>query len=724
MTSLRFNEAKKRVERLRELLNRYTYEYYVSDAPTVSDSEFDALMQELEDLEKEFPELQSPNSPTKRVGGQVNKNFIQGKHEFPMLSLSNTYSREEISDFVARAEKALPEETELEWVCELKYDGVAISLLYENGKFMRALTRGDGVQGDDVSDNIRTIKTVPLEIYGENIPERFEIRGEVIYPHEAFEKFNKQRIENGEEPFANPRNAASGSIKLLDTKEVAKRKLECFLYFLMGDDLDEMETHYERLKAAKSWGFNVPRYMALARNIDEIMSFIDEWDIERDNLPFDIDGIVIKLNKVSLWNKLGNTTKSPRWATAFKFKAEQAQSRLLTLEYQVGRTGVVTPVAVFEPVWLGGTTVKRASVHNADFIAKLGLCEGDTVIIEKGGEIIPKIVGKIETKTDENNTPKEFDETPKEKNKTAFQNTRNTVLPNVSLMSENQEAFIHKPIHFIENCPVCGAKLIRQEGEAAHYCPNYNHCPPQILGRFQHFISKKAMNIEYLGGEKMKAILDEGLVEDFASLYDLTESDLIGITSGREDNKATIREKGAANIIRAIEQSKSVEFERVLYALGIRYVGEVTAKKLAQYNKTIDNLANASYEQLVEIDDVGESVARNVAGWFANPENIALIERLKERGLCFEVKEKSGRNALQGLSFVISGTFSSFSREELKSLIEENAGRVVGSISSKVDYVVCGDNMGPQKRKKAEELNVKMINEQQFADLLNQNEEA
>ena len=724
MTSLRFNEAKERVERLRELLNRYTYEYYVSDAPTVSDSEFDALMRELEDLENEFPNLQSPNSPTKRVGGQVNKNFIQGKHEFPMLSLSNTYSREEISDFVARAEKALPEEKELEWVCELKYDGVAISLLYENGKFVRALTRGDGVQGDDVSDNIRTIKTVPLEIYGENIPERFEIRGEVIYPHDAFEKFNKQRIENGEEPFANPRNAASGSIKLLDTKEVAKRKLECFLYFLMGDDLDEMETHYERLKAAKSWGFNVPRYMALARNIDEIMSFIDEWDIERDNLPFDIDGIVIKLNKVSLWNKLGNTTKSPRWATAFKFKAEQAQSHLLTLEYQVGRTGVVTPVAVFEPVWLGGTTVKRASVHNADFITKLGLCEGDTVIIEKGGEIIPKIVGKIETKTDENKTPKEFHETPKEKNKMPFQDTQNAVLSDAFSEAENQEASIHKPIHFIENCPVCGAKLIRQEGEAAHYCPNYNHCPPQILGRFQHFISKKAMNIEYLGGEKMKAILDEGLVEDFASLYDLTESDLIGITSGREDNKATIREKGAANIIRAIEQSKSVEFERVLYALGIRYVGEVTAKKLAQYNKTIDNLANANYEQLVKIDDVGESVARSVAGWFANPENIALIERLKERGLCFEVKEKSGRNALQGLSFVISGTFSSFSREELKSLIEENAGRVVGSISSKVDYVVCGDNMGPQKRKKAEELNVKMINEQQFADLLNQNEEA
>lgn len=717
MTSLRFNEAKERVERLRQLLNRYTYEYYVSDAPTVSDSEFDALMRELEDLEKAFPNLQSSNSPTKRVGGQINKNFIQGKHEFPMLSLSNTYSREEISDFVARAEKALPEQTELEWVCELKYDGVAISLLYENGKFVRALTRGDGIQGDDVSDNIRTIKTVPLEIYGENIPERFEIRGEVIYPHKAFEQFNKQRIENGEEPFANPRNAASGSIKLLDTKEVAKRKLECFLYFLMGDDLAEMKTHYERLKAAKSWGFNVPPYMALAKSIDEIMSFIDEWDVERDNLPFDIDGIVIKLNKVSLWNKLGSTAKSPRWATAFKFKAEQAQSRLLTLEYQVGRTGVVTPVAVFEPVWLGGTTVKRASVHNADFIAKLGLCEGDTVIIEKGGEIIPKIVGKIESPFCKNKTPKE-------KNKTPIHDEQKGVLSNASLKSENQETFEPKPIGFIENCPVCGAKLIRQEGEAAHYCPNYNHCPPQILGRFQHFISKKAMNIEYLGGEKMKAILDRGLIEDFASLYDLRESDLIGITSGREENKATIREKGAANIIRAIEQSKNVEFERVLYALGIRYVGEVTAKKLAQYNKTIDNLAQATYEQLIEIDEIGESVARSLVAWFANPENIALIERLKERGLCFEVKEKSGGNALQGLSFVISGTFTSFSREELKRIIEENAGRVVGSISSKVDYVVCGDNMGPQKRKKAEELNVKMIDQQQFADLLNQNKGA
>mgnify|MGYP002677508714 FL=1 len=717
MTSLRFNEAKERVERLRQLLNRYTYEYYVSDAPTVSDSEFDALMRELEDLEKAFPNLQSPNSPTKRVGGQINKNFIQGKHEFPMLSLSNTYSREEISDFVTRAEKALPEQTELEWVCELKYDGVAISLLYENGKFVRALTRGDGIQGDDVSDNIRTIKTVPLEIYGENIPERFEIRGEVIYPHKAFEQFNKQRIESGEEPFANPRNAASGSIKLLDTKEVAKRKLECFLYFLMGDDLAEMKTHYERLKAAKSWGFNVPPYMALAKSIDEIMSFIDEWDVERDNLPFDIDGIVIKLNKVSLWNKLGSTAKSPRWATAFKFKAEQAQSRLLTLEYQVGRTGVVTPVAVFEPVWLGGTTVKRASVHNADFIAKLGLCEGDTVIIEKGGEIIPKIVGKIESPFCQNKTPKE-------KNKTPIHDEPKGVLSNASLKSENQETFEPKPIGFIENCPVCGARLIRQEGEAAHYCPNYNHCPPQILGRFQHFISKKAMNIEYLGGEKMKAILDKGLVEDFASLYDLRENDLIGITSGREENKATIREKSAANIIRAIEQSKNVEFERVLYALGIRYVGEVTAKKLAQYNKTIDNLAQATYEQLIEIDEIGESVARSLVAWFANPENIALIERLRERGLCFEVKEKSGGNALQGLSFVISGTFTSFSREELKRIIEENAGRVVGSISSKVDYVVCGDNMGSQKRKKAEELNVKMINQQQFAELLNQNKGA
>ncbi|MEE0983795.1 MAG: NAD-dependent DNA ligase LigA, partial [Bacteroidales bacterium] len=528
--------------------------YYVLDKPTIDDIQFDFLMKELESLESEYLQLQDVNSPTMRVGGQINKGFVQGEHNFPMLSLANTYSREEIAEFVSRTEKALPEESELEWVCELKYDGVAVSLLYENGRFVRALTRGNGLVGDDVSDNIRTIKSIPLELYGENIPQRFEIRGEVIYPHKSFEEFNKKRIENGEEPFANPRNAASGSLKLLNPKEVAERKLDCFLYYIMEQGNSESKTHYERLQLAKTWGFNVPKYIAIAKNIDEIMSFIDEWNEERNNLPFDIDGIVIKLNNIELWEHLGATAKSPRWATAFKFKAEQAQSKLLNIEYQVGRTGVITPVAVFEPVWLGGTWVKRASVHNAEQMQKLDLCEGDTVLIEKGGEIIPKIVGKINLES-------------------AATNQRNN-----SLILENK-----KMIQFIENCPVCNTKLVRQEGEAAHYCPNYNHCPPQLLGRLQHFVSKKAMNIEWLGGERIKTIWDRGLISDFASIYDLTQSDLIGIVTGDGENKSSIREKGAENIINAIEESKNTPFERVLYALGIRFVGEVSAKKLAKY---------------------------------------------------------------------------------------------------------------------------------------------
>lgn len=683
MTSLRFNQAKERIDELRKQLNQYNYEYYVLDNPTIGDMQFDLLMKELESLETEFPEFDDVNSPTKRVGGQPNKSFVQREHTFPMLSLANTYSREEIVDFVARAEKALPQESELEWVCELKYDGVAISLLYENGRFVRALTRGNGVVGDDVSDNIRTIKSVPLQLYGENIPERFEIRGEVIYPHKAFEEFNQKRIENGEEPFANCRNAASGSIKLMNPQEVAQRKLECFLYFLMGDDLSEWSNHYDRLQAARSWGFNVPRYMAVARNIDEIMGFIDEWDTERENLPFDIDGIVIKLNKVKLWDTLGTTAKSPRWATAFKFKAEQAESRLLTIEYQVGRTGIITPVAVFEPVWLGGTWVKRASVHNAEQMQRLDLCQGDIVIIEKGGEIIPKIVGKKqrEIESDKSATP-------------------------------------CKKIDFISHCPVCGAKLVRQEGEAGHYCPNYNHCPPQIFGRFQHFVSKKAMNIETLGDEKIKAMLDQGLLKDFSSLYDLTASDLVGLTSGEEGSKSTIRAKGAANMINAIEKSKQAGFERVLYALGIRYVGEVTAKKLARYYKNIDALKAASFNQLVEIDEIGDSIAESLVNYFANSENIALIDRLRARGLKFELQEEEMSSTLEGLSFVISGTFTLFSRDELKKQIEKHSGRVISSISSKVDYVICGENMGPQKKKKAEDLGIKMIDQYEFAKMI------
>lgn len=671
------NLIQTKIEELRRQLNRYNYEYYVLDSPTIEDRQFDILMRELEDLEKQYPQFQSPNSPTQRVGGQVNKGFVQAEHSFPMLSLSNTYSKEELIDFVNRTSQLLDGE-KLEWVCELKYDGVAISLLYEEGKFVRALTRGDGVKGDEVSDNIRTIKSIPLELYGENIPSRFEIRGEVIFPHKAFEDFNLKRIENGEEPFANPRNAASGSIKLLDSKEVAQRKLECFLYYIIGDGIKE-NLHYSRLQQARSWNFNVPQFVAIAQGVDEIMEFINYWDEQRSNLPFDIDGIVIKLNDTNQWEKLGSTAKSPRWATAYKFKAEQAKSKLLEIEYQVGRTGVITPVAVFEPVKLAGTIVKRASVHNAEQIQKLDIRENDTVIIEKGGEIIPKIVG-VER-----------------------QNTQS----------------ISQPIQFIENCPICGAKLIKEEGEAAHYCPNYNHCPPQILGRFQHFVSKKAMNIDSLGAERIKILFSAGLIKDFSSFYTLKQEYIIGLGSFDKENKANIQEKGANNIIQAINKSKEVEFAKVLYALGIRYVGEVTAKRLAQTFKNIDSLIKASKEELMSVEDVGERIANSLLTYFSDQDNLELIAKLKDLGLQFEIKQSEKTSEkLAGLAFVVSGTFSNFSREELKKIIEENSGKILSGVSSKTDYLICGENTGPQKKKQAEKFGVKMIEEQEFIDKL------
>lgn len=671
------NLIQTKIEELRRQLNRYNYEYYVLDSPTIEDRQFDILMRELEDLEKQYPQFQSPNSPTQRVGGQVNKGFVQAEHSFPMLSLSNTYSKEELIDFVNRTSQLLDGE-KLEWVCELKYDGVAISLLYEEGKFVRALTRGDGVKGDEVSDNIRTIKSIPLELYGENIPSRFEIRGEVVFPHKAFEDFNLKRIENGEEPFANPRNAASGSIKLLDSKEVAQRKLECFLYYIIGDGIKE-NLHYSRLQQARSWNFNVPQFVAIAQGVDEIMEFINYWDEQRSNLPFDIDGIVIKLNDTNQWEKLGSTAKSPRWATAYKFKAEQAKSKLLEIEYQVGRTGVITPVAVFEPVKLAGTIVKRASVHNAEQIQKLDIRENDVVIIEKGGEIIPKIVG-VER-----------------------QNTQS----------------ISQPIQFIENCPICGAKLIKEEGEAAHYCPNYNHCPPQILGRFQHFVSKKAMNIDSLGAERIKILFSAGLIKDFSSFYTLKQEDIIGLGSFDKENKANIQEKGANNIIQAINKSKEVEFAKVLYALGIRYVGEVTAKRLAQTFKNIDSLIKASKEELMSVEDVGERIANSLLTYFLDQDNLELIAKLKDLGLQFEIKQSEKTSEkLAGLAFVVSGTFSNFSREELKKIIEENSGKILSGVSSKTDYLICGENTGPQKKKQAEKFGVKMIEEQEFIDKL------
>ena len=672
------NLIKSRIDELRKLLNRYNYEYYVLDSPTIEDRQFDILMRELEDLEKQYPEFQSPNSPTQRVGGQVNKGFVQAEHSYPMLSLSNTYSKEELIDFVNRTLQLLEGE-KLEWVCELKYDGVAISLLYEEGKFVRALTRGDGVKGDDVSDNIRTIKSIPLELYGENVPPRFEIRGEVIFPHKAFEEFNLKRIENSEEPFANPRNAASGSIKLLDTREVSQRKLECFLYYIIGDDIKE-NLHYNRLQQARSWNFNIPQFVAKAQGVDEIMDFINYWDKERKNLPFDIDGIVIKLNDTNQWEKLGTTAKSPRWATAYKFKAEQAKSKLLEIEYQVGRTGVVTPVAVFEPVKLAGTIVKRASVHNAEQIQKLDIRENDVVIVEKGGEIIPKIVG-VERK-------------------------------------DNKEE--SRPIKFIENCPICNARLVKEEGEAAHYCPNYNHCPPQILGRFQHFVSKKAMNIDSLGEERIKILFSSGLIKDFSSFYTLKQEDIIGLGSFDKENKANIQAKGANNIIQAINKSKEVDFTKVLYALGIRYVGEVTAKRLATTFKNIDSLIKATKEELLSVEDVGERIADSLLSYFSDQDNLDLIARLKDLGLQFEIKQSQKTSEkLSGLAFVVSGTFTNFSREELKKIIEENSGKVLSGVSSKTDYLICGENTGPQKKKQAEKLGVKMIEEQDFIEKLN-----
>ena len=672
------NLIKSKIDELRKLLNRYNYEYYVLDRPTIEDRQFDILMRELEELEKQFPEYFSANSPTQRVGGQVNKGFVQAQHSFPMLSLSNTYSKEELLEFVNRTSQSLEGE-KLEWICELKYDGVAISLLYEDGKFVRALTRGDGVSGDDVSDNIRTIKSIPLELYGENLPPRFEIRGEVIFPHKAFEEFNLKRIENGEEPFANPRNAASGSIKLLDTKEVAQRKLDCFLYYIIGDGIKE-NLHYNRLQQARTWNFNVPKFVAIAQGVEEIMEFINYWDKERSNLPFDIDGIVIKLNDTNQWEKLGATAKSPRWATAYKFKAEQAKSKLLEIEYQVGRTGVITPVAVFEPVKLAGTIVKRASVHNAEQIQKLDIRENDIVIVEKGGEIIPKIVG-------------------------------------VERQNNNQDS---QPIKFIENCPICNARLIKEEGEAAHYCPNYNHCPPQILGRFQHFVSKKAMNIDSLGAERIKILFSAGLIKDFSSFYTLKQDDIIGLGSLDKENKANIQEKGAKNIIQAINKSKEVEFAKVLYALGIRYVGEVTAKHLANTFKNIEALIKATKEEFLSVEDVGERIADSLLNYFSDQDNLDLIARLKDLGLQFEIKQSQKTSEkLLGLAFVVSGTFTNFSREELKKIIEENSGKVLSGVSSKTDYLICGENTGPQKKKQAEKLGVKMIEEQDFIEKLN-----
>ena len=670
--------ARQRIAELAEALHRHNYLYYVEDRPEISDYEFDVMLGELASLEKEFPQFQLPDSPTLRVGGEVNRTFRQVEHRYPMLSLGNTYSVEEVAEFDQRVKKLLPGES-VEYVCELKYDGVAIGLTYRNGRLLSAVTRGDGTKGDEVTANIRTIRTVPLRLQG-SFPSEFEIRGEVIMPGAAFRRLNARKTEEGEEPFANPRNAASGSIKLQDSAEVARRGLDCFLYYIPGDH-PEFETHYQSLTTARSWGFRIPNYMAVCRSVRQIEEFIRLWDAGRDELGFDIDGIVIKVNAFDQQKRLGMTAKSPRWAIAYKFRARQATTRLLSVDFQVGRTGTVTPVANLEPVQLAGTVVKRATLHNDDFIRNLGLHAGDTIAVEKGGDIIPKIVAVLEDYR----------------------------LPG-SL-----------PVDFPALCPECGTPLRRNEGEAAWFCPADTTCPPQIRGKIEHFIGRRAMDIESLGEGRVQLLLDQGLIHNVADLYSLNASDLIGLEKeypdplGGKSRVISIREKTAHNILAGIDQSRNTPFARVLFALGIRYVGETIAKKLARHFGSIDALADATPDQLTGAEEIGQKIAESISAWFGSESNRELIQRLKTSGIRMEEQQPDTAHSdrLRGLSFVVSGVFSR-SRDEVKALIETNGGKNVSGVSAKTSYLLAGENMGPEKRKKAEKLGIPVITEDEF----------
>ena len=660
----------KQIQELRDTLHHHNHQYYVLNEPLITDYEFDQLMHQLTELEKQHPEFDDPNSPTQRVGSDLNKEFEQVKHVYPMLSLGNTYNEEEIRDFYARVSKQLMD-APFEIVCELKYDGTAIGLTYENGQLLHGVTRGDGIQGDNVTANVKTIRSIPLQLKGD-YPPSFEIRGEIFLPHDGFSKLNEARVEAGESPFANPRNAASGSLKMQNSALVAKRPLDCFLYYMLGENLPS-NLHFENLAKAREWGFKIPPYIKLCKNIDEVLDFISYWDEERKNLPFDIDGIVLKVNSLEQQRSLGFTAKSPRWAISYKFKAEQGYTKLKSVTFQVGRTGAVTPVANLEPVFLAGTTVQRASLHNADIINTLDLHEGDMVYVEKGGEIIPKIVGVDESVRD-NGAQK---------------------------------------VSFIENCPECNTALIRIEGEAAHYCPNVNTCPPQVKGRIEHFIARKAMNIDGLGIETIDLLYQNGFVKDVADLYDLHPMQLAGLER--------MGDKSANNILAGLEASKQVNFARVLFALGIRYVGETVAKKLASSFKNIDALMNASVEQLVEVDEIGDRIAQSVVEYFGNEANRELVAKLKTIGLQFQLSEEEQAqhsNVLEGLSFVVSGSFASFSRDELKGLIEKNGGKNLSGVSSKTNYLVAGDKIGPSKLAKAEKLNVSIISEEEFKKMI------
>lgn len=661
---------KERIDWLRAELHRHNYNYYVMNAPEITDKEFDDLMRELQDLEKEHPEYADENSPTMRVGSDLNKNFTQVAHKYPMLSLGNTYSESEVTDFYERVKKALNEDFEI--CCELKYDGTSISLTYEDGKLVRAVTRGDGEKGDDVTDNVKTIRTIPLVLHGD-YPSTFEIRGEILMPWESFEALNREREAREEPLFANPRNAASGTLKSQNSSVVAARKLDAYLYYLLGEDLPA-DGHYECLQKAAQWGFKISEHMKKARTLEEVFDYINYWDTERKNLPVATDGIVLKVNSLRQQKNLGYTAKSPRWAIAYKFQAERALTRLNKVSYQVGRTGAITPVANLDPVQLSGTVVKRASLHNADIIEGLDLHIGDMVYVEKGGEIIPKITG-VDT--------------------------------------DARGILLGEKVKFITRCPECGTPLVRFEGEAAHYCPNETACPPQIKGKIEHFISRRAMNIDGLGPETVDMFYRLDLIKDAADLYHLTVDDIKDLDR--------MGQKSAENIVNGIAASRSVPFERVLFALGIRFVGETVAKKIARSFKSIDEVEQASLETLMSVDEIGEKIAQSIVSYFGNPLNRNLVERLKEAGLQFSRSEEdlSGyTDKLAGQSIVISGVFEHHSRDEYKEMIERNGGKNVGSISSKTSFILAGANMGPAKLEKAQKLGIRIMSENEFLDLL------
>jgi len=655
------------IKNLRDELNQHNYNYYVLDNPTISDFEFDQKLKQLQDLEAQHPESFDENSPTQRVGGMVTKNFETIKHEYRMYSLDNSYSIEDLQDWETRIQKVLGD-VPLEYTCELKYDGASISISYENGRLVRAVTRGDGFQGDDVTNNIKTIKAVPIHLKGD-FPDKFDIRGEIILPFAGFEKMNQELIEIGETPYSNPRNTASGSLKLQDSAEVAKRPLDCLLYFVIGNNLP-FQSQFEGLQKAREWGFKVPMQSKLAKNLNEVSEYINYWDKHRHDLPYETDGVVIKVNNLQHQEELGYTAKSPRWAMAYKFKAEQVTTKLNSISYQVGRTGAITPVANLEPVQLAGTIVKRASLHNADQIEKLDIRIGDEVFVEKGGEIIPKII---------------------------------------AVANRGNQA---EPTQYITHCPECQTELVRTEGEANHFCPNFYGCPPQIIGRVQHYITRKAMDIDGLGGETVALLFNAGLVTNYADLYELKKEQIIPLER--------MAEKSAENLINGIEKSKTIPFERVLYALGIRYVGETVAKKLAKHYKSIDALANASIMDLILVDEIGDKIAQSVVQFFENQENIRIIDRLKNYGVQLEsgVEDILLSEKLKGKTFVVSGVFEIYSRDELKKAIEDNGGKVGSSISSKTDFVIAGDNMGPSKLEKANQLKITIISETDFKNMI------